>query len=495
MNITQLIRSSLSYHWRMNVAVALGVLAGTAVLTGALLVGDSVRGSLKHLALDGLGTIEQTLVVDKFFRVELAKNVEPAVPAILLQSTLTQPDAKRRADRVTILGCDQFKTLGGTADLAATITKGEIILNEPLARGLNATAGQDVIVRLPVPSDVPRDSPLGRKTETTSSVRLKVKAVIPAEGLGRFSLHPNQVAPLNAFVGLEELQNALQQEGKANAIFATGSNDDSAVSVAQRLTDALKPSLADLGLFVQPVKRTSDQGEYLLIGSKHMLLDAPANQSADKLVKEQQLTAQPILTYLANYVKAGPSDRGKVAYSTITALDPLAAAPLGPFVGLDGKPLATLPDDTIVITRWLYDDLAKQGVTLQPGDPIKLEFFEPESTHGKVLERTVSLRLHAVVDLTGAVADRDFTPELKGVTDEDSIADWNPPFPYDPKRVRTTKPNDIDEQYWDTHRATPKAFVSLATGRKLWESRFGRTTAIRVAPPSGVNAESLADQW
>ncbi len=345
------------------------------------------------------------------------------------------------------------------------------------------------------PQRCPRDSPLGRKTETTSSVRLRVKAVIPADGLGRFSLHPNQVAPLNAFVGLEELQNALQQEGKANAIFVTERNGESAVSAAQKLTDELKPSLADLGLFVQGIKRTSDQGEYLLIGSKHMLLDAPANQAADKLVKDKQFTAQPILTYLANYIKAGPSDRGKVAYSTITALDPLAVAPLGPFVGLDGKPLTTLPDDTIVITRWLYDDLAKQGVMLQPGDALKLEFFEPESTHGKVLERTVSLRLHAVVDLAGAVADRDFTPELKGVTDEDSIADWNPPFPYDPKRVRTTKPNDVDEQYWDTHRATPKAFVSLATGRKLWESRFGRTTAIRVAPQSGVTAETLADEW
>ncbi len=495
MNINQLIRSSLSYHWRMNLAVALGVLAGTAVLTGALLVGDSVRGSLTHLALDGLGTIEHTLVVDKFFRVALAENVKPAAPAILLQSTLTQPDAKRRADRVTILGCDQFDKLGGRANLAESIAKGEIILNEPLARALNASAGQDVIVRLPVPSDVPRDSPLGRKTETTSSVRLRVKAVIPADGLGRFSLHPNQVAPLNAFVGLEELQNALQQEGKANAIFVTERNGESAVSAAQKLTDELKPSLADLGLFVQGIKRTSDQGEYLLIGSKHMLLDAPANQAADKLVKDKQFTAQPILTYLANYIKAGPSDRGKVAYSTITALDPLAVAPLGPFVGLDGKPLTTLPDDTIVITRWLYDDLAKQGVMLQPGDALKLEFFEPESTHGKVLERTVSLRLHAVVDLAGAVADRDFTPELKGVTDEDSIADWNPPFPYDPKRVRTTKPNDVDEQYWDTHRATPKAFVSLATGRKLWESRFGRTTAIRVAPQSGVTAETLADEW
>lgn len=499
-SFNQLLQRSLSYHWRMNLAVALGVLAGTAVLTGALLVGDSVRGSLKHLALDGLGTIQHTLLVDRFFRVELAQNVESAEPVILLQSTLAHPDHKRRADRVTILGATEFAKLGGLDSLAHTIERGQIVLNEPLAQTLHAQPGDEIIVRLPVPSEVPRDSPLGRKTETTSSVRLTVKGVIPAAGLGRFSLHPNQVAPLNAFVHLAELQEVLQQEGKANGLFVCGDDQLAAPSVAQRLNDELRPTLADLGLIVQSVTRTSDQGQYLLIGSKHMLLDDPAERAAMRLIDEQQLSAQPVLTYLANYLLAGDKLQGKIPYSTVTALDVTTAAPLGPLVGLDGQPLATLPDDTIVVHRWVVDDLAKQGVTLQPGDPITLEFFEPESTHGKVLERRVTLKLHAIVELAGVAIDREFTPELKGVTDEASIADWNPPFPYDPKRVRSTKPNDIDEQYWDTHRATPKAFVSLATGRKLWQSRFGRTTAIRVAPakqPLGepLTSEQLAQLW
>ena len=52
----------------MNLAVACGVAVGTAVLTGALLVGDSMRGSLRHLTLDRLGRIEEVLVADRFFR-------------------------------------------------------------------------------------------------------------------------------------------------------------------------------------------------------------------------------------------------------------------------------------------------------------------------------------------------------------------------------------------------------------------------------------------
>jgi putative ABC transport system permease protein len=61
MTFFRLIFRSLRYHWRTNLAVACGVAVGTAVLTGALLVGDSMRGSLRHLTLDRLGRINQAL--------------------------------------------------------------------------------------------------------------------------------------------------------------------------------------------------------------------------------------------------------------------------------------------------------------------------------------------------------------------------------------------------------------------------------------------------
>ncbi|HEX5445855.1 MAG TPA: ABC transporter permease, partial [Pirellulales bacterium] len=64
--------------------------------------------------------------------------------------------------------------------------------------------------------------------------------------------------------------------------------------------------------------------------------------------------------------------------------------------------------------------------------------------------------------------------------------------PYDPRRVRTTPPHDEDDRYWHEYHATPKAFVSLATGRKLWSSRFGRTTSIRIPPAEGLTEAELA---
>ncbi len=70
MSLFHLAFRSLLYHWRSNLAVALGVMAATAVLTGALVVGDSVSGSLRHLAIDRLGDIDAALVTPHFFRTE-----------------------------------------------------------------------------------------------------------------------------------------------------------------------------------------------------------------------------------------------------------------------------------------------------------------------------------------------------------------------------------------------------------------------------------------
>src|ERR1700744_1804225 len=102
MSRLRFILESLRYHRRMNLAVALGGRAGAAVLTGALLVGDSVRGSLRHLALDRLGWVDDVLVVDRFFRADLeagllAESSGPGrlrfhsrtVPGIMLQGSVS----------------------------------------------------------------------------------------------------------------------------------------------------------------------------------------------------------------------------------------------------------------------------------------------------------------------------------------------------------------------------------------------------------------------
>ena len=111
------ILASLRHHRRMHVAVGLGVAMATAVLTGALLVGDSVRGSLRDLTLQRLGRIDSALVTGHFFRDALADEVH-GEPAILMPGTLEagSGDDTRRATQVSIVGVrDEFWKLGQTA--------------------------------------------------------------------------------------------------------------------------------------------------------------------------------------------------------------------------------------------------------------------------------------------------------------------------------------------------------------------------------------------
>ena len=68
MTLKRLRLRNLLFHWRGNLAVFLGVVVGTTVLTGARLVGDSLQGSLRDRAERRLGWVEEALIAPRFFR-------------------------------------------------------------------------------------------------------------------------------------------------------------------------------------------------------------------------------------------------------------------------------------------------------------------------------------------------------------------------------------------------------------------------------------------
>ena len=78
MRISTLLARNLAWYWRTNLAVLLGVATAVGVLGGALLVGDSVRASLRDLVLARLGNTDDVISSNGFFREELA-----AAPGLL----------------------------------------------------------------------------------------------------------------------------------------------------------------------------------------------------------------------------------------------------------------------------------------------------------------------------------------------------------------------------------------------------------------------------
>ncbi|MBK7998698.1 MAG: hypothetical protein IPK15_08275 [Verrucomicrobia bacterium] len=69
MTLRTLITRSLRFHWRGHLGVLLGAAVGSAALIGALVVGDSVRLSLRELALQRLGWVDAAMTPhDRIFR-------------------------------------------------------------------------------------------------------------------------------------------------------------------------------------------------------------------------------------------------------------------------------------------------------------------------------------------------------------------------------------------------------------------------------------------
>jgi putative ABC transport system permease protein len=516
----RLLVRNLCYHWRGNLAVLLGVAVGAAVLTGALLVGDSLRGSLRHRTLAQLGGVEQALVAGRFFREELADKLGAAhaAPVIVLRGAAATD--KQRVNQVTIYGVDRRFWSGDgmirVIDNSHSMGPNDgVILNAALARELGVQQGDRVTLDLQKVSAVPRETVLGHRDLpfVLDEVRLRVEKILPDEEGGLFSLTPGLAVPRNAFVYLSYLQERLDQKGRVNAVVVAGAPPDLQERLKQNLTlDDWALVLQDPGSRAAELFRKADRNgdgalkgaelkaipesivhaaasnrdgvltraeveayyrqhrPYLSLESRQMLLEPAAVDAALAAAEKLNLPPAKTLVYLANRISDG---KDFIPYSVIAALDPALPPPLG--LGQ-----SDLKHDEILLADWKESPLHAR-----PGDRITVTYFEPEE-QGGLREGRAEFTLRGLVPMEGLAADPDLTPEFPGITDKLAIQDWNPPFPYDSKLVK--KP---DERFWDEYRTTPKAYVTLRTGQRLWSSRFGNLTSIRLAPATGEQQPDL----
>ena len=495
-------RRSLSYFWRIQLAVLLGTVVATAVLTGALLVGDSVRGSLRDLTLDRLGRIDYALVSEHFFREELATNLShklegeaqfhpETVPVILLNGTAVNASTKARAARVQIQGIDErFGDLWGDASRQSLPSleqqPGQLFpsahINRSLQKELDIKVGEQVLLSFEGHSEIHREFLLGQRdsSEVLQTLRLTVTKILPDRGIGGFGLRPNQSHPLNVYVSLAVLQKALGNQAKVNAIFASAvspdlfelTTTDMLPALQNRLHQALK--LEDLGLILRHVSSDSIGGVgYLSLESTQFLLKPNIIEIATAVAIERRTLSLPILTYLANTITANGRT---IPYSTITGLDTRRAFSLELIDGSQAPPLA---DDEILLNEWAATDLGAEI-----GSPINVSYYIV-GPREQLLTQHAQFRLKGVVAIKGLAADRGLTPDFPGIHEADDMSEWNAPFPIDLSQIRQK-----DEVYWDLFRATPKAFVSDGTAQRLWRSRFGDLTAIQIRTVFGPDLQT-----
>ena len=464
MTSRRLLARSLLHFRAVHGAVAIGVGVGAAVLAGALMVGSSVRGSLRGLTLARLRPIDLALLRERDFR-ESARDAlggpGTAASGILIRGSAENAASGARASKVRIHGVgSDFWAFYDTE--APSIGIREAAINRRLADELGLGEGDDILLKFHTDALVPSESVMGRKADNVRLLRLRVASVLENRGPGRFGLSPQQHLPANVFVATESLQRALEQPGRANSLFVAGGTLES-VTTAWR--EEFSPE--DARLVVRPLP----DGRGFLVESERIVLDPPAVEAIREAAAAEGLASNEVLTYLANSIEANGR---RVPYSTVTALQawPDSLRLTG------GGTLTGIAAGEIVLNEWTANDLG-----VRPGQDVSLTYYVVGQGSG-LETASREFRLAGVARMAGGALDLDYAPTYRGMTDRTRMSDWDPPFPLDLRLIRPR-----DEDYWDRYRAAAKAFVSLPEAKDLWTSRFGQFTSVRLEPGPGMPAE------
>ncbi|MFC1636629.1 FtsX-like permease family protein [Planctomycetota bacterium] len=463
MSLWRLASRSLAFYWRTNLGVLLTVIASTAILTGALVVGDSVRHSLRRMVTARLGSTQFALISqDRFFRAQLAGELAdeletPAAALLYVRGLVSNGDDTRRANSIEVLGVDEhFFSIGEGQNPFGNDRDEGVVLNESLARRLDVAAGDEVVLRIEKPSLMSRDLPLTPDSDLSMAFRLVVKAIATESEFGRFSLRANQAASLNVFVPLAWVQDKIEREDRANMLLVA--DTDASLTLVE-VDEALKKhwQLSDAGLEV----RRLDRQRMSEIRSRRVFIDDSLAEAALDAGGE----AVGILTYFVNELRVGDK---ATPYSMVTA------------VGTNGIVPPDMKDDEILINQWLADDL---GAAV--GDAIELRYYVMTSMR-KLQEQKTSFRVRAILPMESSSADPELMPDFPGLSGVDNCRDWDAGIPIDLDKIRQK-----DEDYWDAYKGTPKAFVTLEAGRAMWANRYGNLTAVRY-PIINTSAENIA---
>lgn len=541
MTLKTLMLHSLRHHWRAHAGVVIGAAVASAALAGALVVGDSVRGSLREnslrrlagawYALDaGEGTIGRQVLSAGWERSSSAgsnaassrrlNTFSPGlvdskpgvggpgtVSLLALAGSAARPGGEARANHVQVFGVEaDFLVFAGAQPSGGLksddLRKDAVVLNPALAAQLGARRGDEIILRIQRPGLVSLDAAVAGGQERELALRLKVAGVLPAETGGNLSLKSGGALPMNAFVDFDTLAGRVGMPGRANLVLTgpVGEVDRLPLTTIARclrevrwylnryvwgrgLDWGLQPSAPDLVSGAESLDFLNERLRHgwtladagvkledaaapwgLEVRSPRVFLDPAVAQAVTRL---ETTNCTPILTYLANLIACGPN---ATPYSMVTAAGPpYTPADLGP--------------DEIVLTDWLAADLGAQA-----GAAIDLSYFRPDSGGGLV-QATNRFRVRSIVPLQGIYADRQLMPDFPGLEKAETTQDWDAGFPL----VYPIRPQD--EAYWKAHRGTPKAFVGLAAGQKMWANRFGSLTSIRLATAPGMPAAEHSRQF
>ena len=440
MSIKTIIFQSIKHYKKAHLLLALGIALSTAVITGALIVGDSVSHSLVKATQYRLAKVQYALTAgDRFFPKDLAHELSRVCDKdfsslLSLNAKVSSDGGKRTVSNAQIWGVDSgFDSAMGTNMIYDSIPYGSVLISENLAMELGVEIGEEILLKIRKASVIPLNAPFVSADDQIVNNRVLVHGIVAQEQGARWSLQNTQTAPYNVFVNIDWLNSIMDLKAKANLILTPA--DTFQVVDFQKIF-----SLYHAGIEIDSL----DSFDYLT-SERVFISDAISKQ-----IMIDYEGAEPYLTYFVNALKHKDLSCPYSFVSTQQALN----------------------SGEIIINEWLAADLdAKRG------DTIRLDYYVVGNLR-QLDSANASFIVKDIINQDQYPAYRLLMPNLPGLSDAGNCKDWETGVPIDLDAIR-----DKDEAYWNTYKGTPKAFIPLSQAENLWKNRFGTYTTWKVKMP------------
>jgi putative ABC transport system permease protein len=441
----QFLRKNLIYFWKKNLSLSTGIAISAAVITGSLIVGDSVKSSLEKVVEHRLGKITHVVKSgDRFFSYELTGKLSddlniPASAALSTRGIAVAGGGKIRLGNIQVLGVDKdFDYMMGLDNYYSEISDDEVVISSNLASRLGLKQGDEFVLRMVKTSLIPLNAPFVSDADNEVSVRLQIKAVSDIDHGGMFNLKKSQTAPFNAFLSYDALCELMNFKNKANLIFLNSEKELSESLVIGSIKKNWE--LADVGL---KLEKSNNSSTYDIKSDRVFIDDVTASSLVN--IKTR---GEAVITYFVNSIKSG---NYSTPYSFVSTMD-----------------TDEIKDNEVIINSWLAEDL-----NVKKGDSLSMDYFVVGPLRELNVE-TESFIIKKIVPMTGRYADSGLMPDLPGLSDAGNCREWETGVPIKLDEIR-----DKDEAYWNLWKGTPKAFISLSKATKMWSNRFGSYTGFK----------------
>lgn len=363
---------SIRFYYKYYRLIAIAVIVMMAVLSGSLLLGDSVRGTLVDRVQERLGSTETIISSGTGFINEeiMSAPLFDDSRGYLVCEGFVSSDEKLIP--VMVWSCDKD-----------TIKAGNAIVNEPLQRQLTS---DDFVLHLPSHSLVPSGS-LFVTQQYSTQLRLHTQGTRNVKDGGNLLLRNEQALPLNVFMNRQELAEVMELQGKLNLIMSPRiiTDDD--------LKKVWTPSMS--GMNFNGLRVTSDR----------IFIPEPVVNAL-----------KPSTTCFAYLVNDIYTESDSVPYSFVTATD-------------------NWQGETLDSNDMILSDYAASRLHVTTGDTIRMDYYITNGTKS-LATRTQAFRIKEVCPLSSFQQDTLLMTEYPGLSNVEHCNDWDSDLPINMSHIK-----------------------------------------------------------